>query len=478
MSGMSPRGPALDAAPAAGASPAPRRVFGKSAVCALGIIFAFASLVAEAAGDDLLSLYREAHVNNPTLRQAIANFQAVQEHKPEALAALLPNINVQASRARVHQKQAVNFGGDSASAGSTPSTFSTNTFFYDTVYSINLTQPIFDYSAYQALGQADAEVAQASAQLHAAEQNLIFTLAQSYFGVLAGRADLNFARSNVKAIDRQLQQAQQRFEVGLIAHTGVDEARATRDLAASQLIQAENELSNRLEAVRVVVGRQPTAVADLVRMPKLKRPQPAVEAPWQATAMEHNWQLIAARKAAEAAMANIEIQRGGHFPTLGLTASASHQGTGGAFGGNTNQQSIGIQGQLPLFQGFGVSSRVDEAQARYTQSREQLEGTRRSVSQDTANAYRAVLTSIRQVQALQQAVKSNKSGLAATEAGYQAGTRTIVEVLTAQSNLLSAERDYQQAQYNYLVNSLALKQAAGTLSPQDLQAVNSLLGSR
>lgn len=448
--------------------PVAARAFVKGTVRALSLVLAFTSLCAYAAGDDLLSLYREAHVNNPTLRQAMANYRAVQEARPQALAGLLPNINVQASRARVHQDQVTNF-----TSGDSP-----DLFFNNTAYSLNLTQPIFDYSAYQSLGQADAQIAQASAQLNAAEQDLMFTLAQRYFEVLAGRADLNFNRANVKSIERQLQQAQQRFEVGLIAHTSVDEARATRDLAKSQLIQAENELSNRVEAVREVVGRQPESMAGLAHKPKLKGPQPAEEAPWQTAAMEHNWQLVAARKAAEAAMASIAVQRGGHFPTIDLTAGVTYQKSGGTFGGRTDEQSIGIQGQLPIFQGFAVSSRVSEAQARYTQSREQLEGTRRSVSRDTADAYRAVQTSIRQVQASQQAVNSNKSGLAATEAGYEAGTRTIVEVLTAQTNLLSAERDYQQAQYGYLVSTLALKQAAGTLSPQDLQAVNSLLGSR
>ncbi|MCO6439618.1 MAG: TolC family outer membrane protein, partial [Nitrococcus mobilis] len=436
----------------------------RAAARVAGFMLAFSSFCAYA-GDDLLSLYQVARVNNPVLRQSLANYQAVQERKPQALAGLLPNIRAQASRERVHLDQVTSFA-------------SVDAYFFNTQYSIDLTQPIFDYSAYQRLDQADAEIAQAAAQLHAAEQDLMFRLAQRYFDVLAARADLSFARSDLKAIERQLEQAQQRFEVGLIAHTAVQEARARRDLAESRLIQAENEISNRLEAVRQVIGKQPEPLADLAQKPKLVGPQPAVEASWQAAAIEHNWQLIAARKGAEAAIENIQVQRGGHLPTIGLTANASHQDIGGVFGGTTDRQSIGIQGELPIFQGFAVSSRVSEAQARYTQSREQLEETRRSVGQDTANAYRAVQTSIRQVQALKQAVASNRSALEATEAGYEAGTRTIVDVLDAQSNLFGAERDYQQAQYAYLVSTLRLKQTAGTLDPQDLTAVNSLLGSR
>ncbi|WP_156777013.1 TolC family outer membrane protein [Nitrococcus mobilis] len=429
-----------------------------------GLVLASASFCTYA-GDDLLSLYGVARVNNPVLRQSLANYQAVQERWPQALAGLLPNISVQASRERVHLDQTTSFA-------------SVDTYFFNTQYSIDLTQPIFDYSAYQRLDQADAQIAQAAAQVHAAEQDLMFRLAQRYFDVLAGRADLSFARSDLKAIERQLEQAGQRFEVGLIAHTAVEEARARRDLAASRLIQAENEVANRLEAVRQVIGKQPQSLADLVRKPKLKGPQPAEEGRWQAAAIEQNWQLIAARKGAEAAMENIQVQRGGHLPTIGLTANATHQDTGGVFGGTSDRQSIGVRGELPIFQGFAVSSRVSEAQARYTQSREQLEETRRRVGRETSNAYRAVQTSIRQVQALQQAVVSNRSALKATQAGYEAGTRTIVDVLDAQSNLFSAERDYQQAQYAYLVSTLRLKQTAGTLDPQDLTAVNSLLGSR
>ncbi len=436
----------------------------RAVVRMVGVVFAFSSFCAYA-GDDLLSLYGVARVNNPVLRQARANYQAVQERWPQALAGLLPNISTQASRERLHQDQKTSFA-------------STDTYFFNTQYSINLTQPIFDYSAFKRLGQADAQIAQAAAQVHAAEQDLMFRLSQRYFDVLSARADLSFARSDLKAIERQLEQAQQRFEVGLIAHTAVEEARARRDLAESRLIQAENEVANRIEAVRQVIGMQPQSLADLAQKPKLVGPQPAEEGAWQTAAIERNWQLIAARKGAEAAMENIQVQRGGHLPTIDLTADASHQKFGGVFGGTVDRQSIGVQGELPIFQGFAVSSRVSEAQARYTESREQLEETRRSVGRETSNAYRAVQTSIRQVQALQQAVVSNRSALKATQAGYEAGTRTIVDVLDAQSNLFSAERDYQRAQYVYLVSTLRLKQTAGTLDPKDLTAVNSLLGSR
>lgn len=468
MSGIRSGRHLLDVASVVRASAAPRLLKGRGMRRrGLGLVCLGLCLMSSwaHAGDDLLSLYQLARVNNPVLRQSMANYEAVQERRPQALAGLLPDIRAQASRDRVHLDQSTSFA-------------SVNTFFYNTQYSIDLKQPIFDYSAYQRLDQAAAEIAQAAAQVHAAEQDLIFRLGQRYFDVLSAQADLTFARSDLKAIKRQLEQAQQRFEVGLIAHTAVEEARARRDLAESRLIQAENEIANQVEAVRQVIGKQPEPLAVLAHKPKLKGPNPADEASWQASALEHNWQLIAARKGAEAAMENIQVQRGGHLPTIGLTANATHQETGGVFGGTTDRQSVGVQGELPIFQGFAVSARVSEAQARYTQSREQLEETHRSVSRDTANAYRAVEMNIRQVRALRQAVVSNKSALEATQAGYEAGTRTIVDVLDAQSNLFSAQRDFQQAQHNYLVSTLRLKQAAGTLDPQDLRAVNSLLGSR
>lgn len=455
--------------------PAPRRrhrprVFVKSTVCAFSIGFALVSASAYAS-DDLLSLYRVARAHSPMLRQALANYHAVQESWPQALAGLLPHISVQASRGRVHQdRQITGFSGfGSASAG--------GTYFNSTQYSLKLTQTIFDYSAYQRLDQATAKIAQAAAQVHAAEQKLILKLAQRYFDVLSARADLKFARSNLKAIKRQLERARERFQVGLIAHTAVEEARARRDLARARLIQAKNAVANQLAALRELIGRQPERLAGLARKPELKKPQPAKQDLWQLAALDHNWRLIAARKGAEAAMEHIQVARGGHFPTISLTASASHQESGGIFGGETDRQSITIQGTLPLFQGFAVVSQVDEAQARYTQALARLEEVRRNVRRKTANAYRAVLTSIRRVQALQQAVVSNRSALEATRAGYRAGTRTIVDVLNAQSNLFGAIRDYKQAQYAYLVNTLKLKRAAGTLDPKDLRAVNSLLSA-
>ncbi|MBA1149299.1 TolC family outer membrane protein [Ectothiorhodospiraceae bacterium WFHF3C12] len=445
---------------------------------AAGVVAACLGLAANAAAQsdaNLVDVYEQAKESDPVLRQAEARYQAAQEALPQARAGLLPQLSGSAgytwtSEETEYQRNAPDSDQD-----------------YTTLqYGLELRQPLFRWSTYKRLDQADASVAQAAANFAAAEQDLMIRVSERYFGVLSAEYQLRVARSRETAIERQLEQARQRFEVGLIARTSVEEAKARYDLARADVIAAENQVASSRQALRELTGMPMGELANIVDNVPLDRPEPNSAEAWSETAQEQNWQLTAARRAAEAAMANIGVQRGGHYPTLDLVGSYGvnersdgqfSTGTGTVETGtvDTTQAQVGVQLNVPIFSGGATSSQVRQAQYEYTGSREQLEEVNRSVQRRTADAFRGVESSILRAEALEQALVSTRAALEAVEAGYEVGTRTIVDVLDAQNARFQAERDYQQALYDYLLNTLRLKLAAGTLSPEDLRAVSQKL---
>lgn len=432
---------------------------------AVALVCLLALSTAHADGD-LMSVYQDALKSDPILREARANLQANQELRPQARSTLMPSVEAGADAAWTDVDQELDSGVDS------------NVDYTTTTLSLTLTQPIFRYSSIPLLRQAKSEIAAAEAALTAAEQELILRTAQRYFDVLTARDTLRFAESELEAIERQLEQAEQRFDVGLIAITDVQEARASRDLAVSRLIQARNDLANSEEALRELTARSYGALYTLRDQVPLVTPQPEVMAAWTRAAEEQNWSLAQAKFAAESAMHNIGVQRGDHFPTLDLVANTQQQDqSDGLNAGNTNSTTLQLTLNVPLFRGGRTNSEVRQAQYQYTAAQERLEAARRSTVRNAADAYRGVQSSIQQVRALGQARQSTRTALEAVEAGFEVGTRTIVDVLAAQREIFRAERDYQQARYAYLLSTLRLKLAAGSLAERDLRAVNALLVS-
>lgn len=428
------------------------------------LLLAAASAQAE---DDLLAVYRQALKNDPIIAQSRAELSATETLRAQARAVLLPQVGGAASYERTSQ----DFDGP-GSANDDSETYPTSSI------GLQLTQPLFRYAGLPLRRQANAQIASAEAQLAAAEQELVVRTADTYFGVLAAQDGLAVARANLAAIRRQLEQAEQRFEVGLIAVTDVEEARARLDLAQAQVIAAEAALASELGALEELTG-QPAEGWELARLRDqipLERPEPTDPTPWKQKAEEQNWSLQAARYLAEVAMHQVAVQRADHYPTVDLQAEYGrvNQG-GGRLEGNTDSTAIGLSVNVPIYQGGLVGAQVKEAQYRYTAAREQLEQNRRAVLRLAGDAYRGVLSSIQQVQALAQALVSTQAALEATQAGFEVGTRTVVDVLNAEQLKFSAERDYQQARYDYLLNTLRLKQAAGTLAPEDLATINGWL---
>ncbi len=426
--------------------------------------FAISCCLSSAAlAEDLLDTYRLAQQSDPQLAAAAANFEAAREEKSLSRAGLLPSINLSASAAR-----------------SIDDTTYLNPLFNKKIgynnygYQLALTQPLFRAERFTALALTDLRIAKARSEYEAAKQALLLRVARAYFEVLAAQDNLHFARAEQVAVARQLEQTKQRFEVGLTAITDVNEAQARHDLIGAQVIAAEFALDDKRETLRQITGQYPDQPVPLAQDLRLPPPEPADMDAWNKAALEQNLKLQAARYAAKLAEKAVQQSRNGHLPTLDLTLSHS-KSSGGSFVDESVSNRVGVQFNLPIYGGGGTSAAVRQARSQYQAARHNLEQQRRATEAGTRTAYRSVTASIVRVQALKQAVISNQSALDATEAGYEVGTRTSVDVLNARRELFRAQRDYAQARYDYIISSLTLKDAAGMLSQNDLQQINQWL---
>ncbi len=430
------------------------------------ITFALASCLTLANGahaEDLLTIYRQAADTNPQLAAAAAELQAVREKRPQGLAGLLPVLGLNGSLARQRFK---NLNRSSPVSRSTSRSAG-----------LQLTQPLFRYDRWIQLKQADSAIAQSEAQYAAARQDLMVTVASRYFDVLGAEDNLEFALAEKKAIARELDQARQRFDVGLIAITDVNEAQARYDLSVSQEIQARSQLQEARDALREVAGKRYEHLLRLQEELRLDVPEPAEPDAWVERALQENLRVLAAQAGAETARKEIQRQRAGHLPTLDASASYNYLDTN--FGGiapiTRLDGEVGLKLNLPIYEGGLVMSRTREARSRFQQATEQVQQEVRAAELETRNAFRNVQTAIAQVKALAQSLKSTRVALEATEAGFDVGTRTIVDVLDAQREFYKARLDYARARYLYLVNQLRLKKAAGILAEEDLATVSGFL---
>ncbi len=427
----------------------------------LPILFAVFGITA-AHGQDLQQVYDLALSNDAQLRAARASRDSTMEAKPQARAQLLPSLTLSASGDQVHRRV-----HNTAAAGSDDYSTASAT--------VSLSQPIIRIDRWMALSQAGEVVEQAEIEYSAAEQELMVRTAQAYFDILASQDNLKFAEAETKAIARQLDQAKQRFDVGLIAITDVHEAQAAYDQSRSDLIAAKRELDDAWEALREITKERVTKVAVLAEELPLTKPTPADVEAWSHTAMQNSLAIQSAQKDVEIAKDNVHIERAGHWPTLDLVGSHTASRTELDGSADTDISRVGVEFTLPLFAGGNTVSRTRQAQYDLEAAQETLDGERRSVDRQVRDAYRGVLSSISQVKALKASTVSAQSALEATEAGFEVGTRTMVDVLESQRDLYRTLSSYASTRYNYILSGLQLKQAAGTLTRQDLLQVNSWL---
>jgi outer membrane protein len=435
-----------------------------------------AGLSGQAQALNLLEAYDLALRGDPALRQAAAERDAALESKPQSLSRLLPSVSAKGNVTDVNQNSKTTFiQGQSGVIDS----------FWNVGINLNMQQPIYHHDYWVRLGQADAQVAQAQAEYAAAEQDLVTRTVKAYLLVLAGEDNLRFSTMEREAIARQLEQARQRFEVGLIAITDVHEAQAAHDQAVANEIEAQKLLDDAREALREIIDEPADVVVALSEELPLAGPEPARIEDWSHKALEGNPGVIAADFAVEVAHKEIGAQRAGHYPTLDLVSQFSAVDssrdrtliTNGVpitskIGPRSETASVGLELNIPIFQGGFVNSKTREAGFRLEAAQQSLDKQRRAIDRAVKDAFRGVRSSIERVHALKAAVLSSQSALEAAEAGMEVGTRTMVDVLAEQRNLYRAMRDYAKARYDYINNGFQLKQATGSLDREDVELAN------
>lgn len=416
--------------------------------------------------ENLIEVYGLSYLSDPILKQVISQRQSVGEGSVQAFAAFLPQVNASASSFG-HNK-------DKPSSRISDSDESYNSH----GYSLDLDQSIFDNRNYVNYRIANININKADANLSATQQDLMIRVADAYFRTLSAIDFVTFSEAEKKAIGRQLDQAKRRYEVGIIAITDVHEAQAGYDNANAQVIGAENELLIAKENLRELAGQYIDDVSPLAGKIPLDPPAPENIQHWVDQALIGNYTLLAAKEDTYAQKENIELQRSGHYPTLGLKASYGYNSFNGptSFGANKyNESEIGLNLSIPIYEGNAVTSRTTQAQYDFQTSQDAYTEVRNSTEKNTRSSYLNVISEVSRVQALHQAVISNESALKATEAGFEVGTRTIVDVLNVQRDLYRAKQEHSNSRYTYILNTLKLKQASGELARVDLETVNGWL---
>ncbi|MBU2882851.1 outer membrane channel protein TolC [Psychrosphaera sp. B3R10] len=433
----------------------------------LAILFTAASLPTSATS--LLDAYKDAMRNDPATLKAKAQYDIARESEKTAFSGLLPSVSLTGSYTL----------SNSESIDST--TFAVNDNEYtDLQYGISLSQAIFRMDTWYSLDAAEKRALQAQAGYDLAKQALISRVTKAYFDILKAKDNLEFVQAEKKAIERQLEQTKQRFNVGLTAITDVHEAQAKYDNSVASEIRASNSVEIAKEAIREITGKY-YAKFDGLNTERFSAtlPKPLKVQQWVTKSENNNLELKAKELVLEATKFDIKRARAGHYPTLTLNASISSQDTDlSTFDTEAlNSNSIGLTLNVPLYSGGATSSAVRQAQANYVYASEDREETHRAVVRLVRTSYADVTALVSTIKALEQSVISAESALKATQAGFEVGTRTIVDVLDSTQNLYRAKSQLSSTRYDYILAMMNLKQASGLLTAEDVNAVNSGLSA-
>lgn len=444
---------------------------------ALSVGLGLSSLTANAT--NLTDIYRMALENDPQLLRAAAERDVARNAVDISRADWYPQIDFRMGYTYSRSDSPGNsviidepgFDGPGIQVSSSNSrTFSRE---------IGLTQQVFNLGTWRATGIVEKQAYQSEVNYLLTRQQLMLRVTDAYFAVLAALDNLDFAQAEKRAIERQLDQTRQRFSVGLTAVTDVHEAQAQYDQAVAREIQAQNAVEIAYEALREITGRSHSDIHTLnTDRFEPVTPQPASAREWVQLAQERNLQLLISRSGLEIADQRIELARSGHYPTVSLNASYGQRDvdtSGRPNFNNLDNHSIGLQLNLPLFRGGRTVASTEQARNEYVAISQTLEENRRAIERQVRSAYLEVLANIATINALEQAVVSADSALNATQAGFEVGTRTIVDVLDSTRNLFNARRNLSEARYAYVQNILILQQAAGNISEDDLFAINDAL---
>lgn len=418
---------------------------------------------------DLIQVYREAQDNDSTFAAARATLDAGRERMPQGRAGLLPSLTLSGNT--VWNDNTLDSRSQSLPSNLKNQRFNSNG------YQLTLSQPLFRWQNWVTYDQSKMLVAQAEGNFAQARQDLILRVAQAYFDVLYANESLIAVRANKAAIALQLESAKKNFEVGTATITDSHEAQARYDLALAQEIAAESDLEIRRRALQSILGKEPGTLAGLRKEAELTPPEPASMSTWVAAAEKDSITVQIQQLAADIAAREVDKQRAGHYPTVDLVANYGHSKSFASTLGmlDTDFQNVGVQLNVPLFQGGQVVSREREAAANRTAALSNLETARRSAALASQQSYLGVANGLAQVRALKAALISSQSALESNKLGYEVGVRINIDVLNAENQVYVTRRDLAKATYDTLLAQLRLKAAVGALGEEDVARINALL---
>jgi outer membrane protein len=436
---------------------------------------------------DLSEVYDRSVQNDPQLGAASALYMSQSEIVNQTRAGMLPFVSVGGSTADHRRRNpgkdttldtdpnSPTFGAFVPQPG-TPPTERFNTH----AWQASLTQPVFRLDRWYQFQQSKNIEAQALAQFAADQQDLIVRVTQTYLNILESQDALSASNAERDAVGRQLEQVQQRFDVGLVAITDVLESTAAYDSSTVNVIEAEGAQSISFEPLLRLTGERVDSVTSLSGEFPVKAPEPMDEEAWVQIALKQNYSLIAAAEAVKAAERQIQISKSGHAPTVDAQVSYTHSvsGGGGFFGSKTDDRVLGLQMNIPVYAGGAVRSQVRQSGYQLEQAHENYDLVQRTVVESTRSLFTAINTDVARVRARQRGIESSESALDATQTGYEVGTRNIVDVLLAQQRLYLSQFQYASARYRYIRDTLSLKQIVGSLSPDDIYALNEFIAGK
>ena len=428
-------------------------------------------LVQLAFAENLEDIYQLTIKNDQLFQTATATRQAASESLPQAIAILFPNISANASTVMNRTSSMANLNPNFGTGGLVKN--NTNG------YQLTLTMPLIDFNQWYQVSEAKSQVKEADATYADAAQNLIIRTATAYFNVLSAEDLLENNRAQKALLAKQLQQANARFEIGVDAKTSVYNVQAQYDAARAQEIASESALYAAYQDLQVMTKKPVNRLSRLIDHLPLWQPTPNNMDAWQKAAEQHNFSILALRYAAEAARSAISASNANHLPVLSTTSQYART-TDSPNASELNglreiTGNVGLSVTLPLFEGGQVLSQTRQAKDLYVQASTKMEQQHRQVSSQTLQTYSNILSGIVKIKADQAAIQSANSALTSNQAAYQAGTMTIIDVLSAIQNLYQAKRNYSADEYSYLLNTLTLKQLAGSLTNFDIIALNKYL---
>ena len=437
------------------------------------------SFILPAQAADLVNITRDALNNNAALASARAKFSSVEAASDVASGALLPQVNASGNviHNQKYESQSSSRGEQSAGAASNVDGGGVGDDRYNTAsLKLEATQALFNAVTREEVNQAERQIDQQVYLLAATEQQLLIDVATAYFDILRAHEVLEARLAQERAIGRQLEQAQEQFEVGLIAITEVEEARASFDQSRADRIAGESNLQVAFEVLEQLTGQRYANIDALGDSMPIALPSPTDRNYWVEQAIERNPQVLAQQAGIELSRVGVELARAGRMPTVQAFANYQYSDSDSDLvsGYNTSSQ-VGVSANLPIYTGGSTSARIRQGTFQLESSQYDFESQRRTTIQQVRSLYTQVSNNVDTVEARQQAIVSNRSALEATRAGYEVGTRNIVDVLNAEQNLYSAIASYAEARYDYVVNLLSLRQQAGLLDVAAIEEVNAWL---